>query len=160
MHLKVITQKKFYVLNYVLMAKSEIIAKAIDKSLFKIRGKLLEAKRVGTYTWQFILWKNVKNKKTGVTEKEYYMFSTTDGTAISKLTDSVRNQRFKVKFKVKSVLVKERWYNNMICHVLDDWIINEDKINKAERIKAQQTKMFDGSEYTKSLLNNNSNFEK
>ena len=46
------------------MDKSKAIAKAIEASYFKIRGKLLESKRVGTLTWQFVIWKETKNKKT------------------------------------------------------------------------------------------------
>lgn len=138
------------------MDKSTIIAKAIEKSYFKVRGKLLESKRVGSVTWQFVLWKIIKDKKTNTSEKVYYCFSTTDSIVISKLNNSVRNQRFTAKFKVKSVHVKERWFNNMICYVLDDWKVNEDKINKELRLKATQTEMFEENTYKKSLLPNES----
>lgn len=138
------------------MDKSAIIAKSIEKSYYKVRGKLLESKRVGSVTWQFVLWKTIKDKKTNTSEKVYYCFSTTDNLVISKLNNSVRNQRFTAKFKVKSVFIKERWYTNMICYILDDWKVNEDKINKELRLQASQVSMFDENTYKKSLLPNES----
>mgnify|MGYP001596235809 CR=1 FL=1 len=134
------------------MDKSKAIAKAIEASYFKIRGKLLESKRVGTLTWQFVIWKETKNKKTKAKEKHYYAFSTTDSAVISKLSSAVRNQRFRVKFKTESVLVKERWFTNMVCHVLEDWIANEDKLNREARIQAKQVTMFEDDHYKKSTL--------
>jgi hypothetical protein len=134
------------------MDKSKAIAKAIEASYFKIRGKLLEAKCVGSITWQFVIWKETKNKKTGLKEKHYYAFSTKDSAVVSKLSSAVRNQRFKVKFKAESVLIKERWYTNMICHVLEDWIANEDKLNREARMQSKQVTMFDDNHYNKSTL--------
>ena len=128
--------------------KSKIVAKAIEKSLYKVYGKLLEAKKVGTIRWTFVLTKGAGEKR------RYFALTTSDGIVVSKIANAVRNQRFKAKFRIESVLYKEKWYTNLICVQLDDWIINEEKINRATKMQAKQVEMFEENDYKKSIINN------
>ncbi len=129
------------------MDKEKLIKKAKEKSLFKIRGKLLEAKKVGSVTWCFVLWKVSKGKKV------YYNFCTTNAECINLLSHSTRNTRFKCRFRIESVLVKERWYTNLVAIELSEWILNEDKIKKAEYLSKRQASMFEENQYNKSIIN-------
>lgn len=138
--------------------KEEAIKKAIDKSLYKYRGKLLEAKKVGSYIWEFVLWKNVKDKFTGKTEKKYVKFNTSKPECVSLLSSAQRNQRFKVKFRIESTLFKERWYNNMTAVSVENWIVNEDKLKKEAYLKNKQVEMFETNEYNKSIINSTNQY--
>lgn len=126
--------------------KEKQIKKAIEKSLSKFRGKFLEAKRSSNVMWKFVLYKGSGDKK------QYRAFTTYDPIVISLISTAVRNQRFKAKFKINSTLYMDKWYTYLTCVVLEDWIINEDKIAKAERLKASQTSMFEQHQYNKSIL--------
>lgn len=135
------------------MNSEETKKKFVDKSLYKATGKLLEAKKVAAYTWEFILWKNVKDKVTGKTKKKYVKFNTSHPECVSVLSSAERDHRFKVKFKIESTLFKERWYTNLTCVSISDWIVNEDKLKREAYFKNKQVEMFDNNEYNKSIIN-------
>jgi hypothetical protein len=129
--------------------KEEIIKKAIDKSLFKVRAKLLEVNQVNDFRWEFILWKQSSK------EKIYFKFTTINHACIAILKEAAKNSRFKVKFKINAVQFKNSWYNNLIAVEIQEWLTNEDKIKKAEYMAAHQTKMFEEKKYNKSITNQN-----
>ncbi len=129
------------------MEKEELIKKAKAKSLFTIRGKLLEAKKVGTIRWCFVLWKLRKG------EKVYFNFVTSNAEVIHLLIDAERNTRFKCRFRIESTLFKERWYTNLIAQELTHWRINDDKLKKEEYLQNRQESMFEERKYQKSIIN-------
>ncbi len=134
------------------MEKSDIIARAKAKRLYKSRGKFLSGKQVGTYLWTFVLWRMKSTKKDGKTlsRKVYLSFSTTKQDVVSIIRQAQQNDRFKVRFDIESTLYNDKFYTNLMAEEILPWGINEDKVIKEQKMKARQTEMFEQHQYVKS----------
>jgi hypothetical protein len=118
--------------------KEQQIAAAVDKTFYKVRGKLWKpAKQVGASTWTFVLYKG-----TGKAVR-FFAFTTHSPDVGEVVMRSSVNARFKVRFKIVSKCFNEKWYTDLMCMKIDNWLIGEGENGNSKYLQQVANSLFD-----------------
>lgn len=115
------------------MEQKDFIKLAKEKSLYKYRGKVIEVIKVTTGVVNCILFKT--SKINGKSEKLITCFTCYGTVGEYFLANYKKNDRLKIKFRIKSVAHNGRYITNLIAVEHELWRLNDDKLSKAERIE-------------------------
>ncbi len=115
------------------METKDFIKKAKEKALYKYRGKVVDISRVTENIVHCIMFKTAKI--AGKTEKVIICFICYGSIAEFFYRNYKKNDRLKIRFRVKSHLYENRYYTNCIVVEHEKWPLNEDKLLKEARIK-------------------------
>lgn len=115
------------------METSDFIKKAKEKALYKYRGKVLEVIKVTQGVVNCVMFKTHKiNNKN---EKVFTCFTCYGAMGEHFLANYKKNDRLKIRFRVKSTLIGTRYLTNCIVIEHERWRMNDDKLAKEERIE-------------------------
>ncbi len=113
--------------------KEDLIKKAKEKSLYKYRGKVHAIVRVSDNIVNCVCFK--MGKSFGKNEKIFTSFTCFGDNGSFFINNYVKNDRLKIKFKIFAREYKNNWYNSLTVFEHEKWRLNDDKLNKAERIE-------------------------
>ena len=116
-------------------SKAALIQKAKEKSLYKYRGKVLDVIRVSENIVNLIMFKLSKK------EKVLICFSCYGEVGEYFRNHAAKNDRFKIKFKIKSQQYNGKYFNNLVVSEYEIWRLNDDKLAKAERTEKIEKSM-------------------
>ncbi len=104
-----------------------IIRKAKDKSLYKLRGVLINHQMVNDKLMEFII-----RRGTGDKEK-FYALKTFNEVFIKLIENSPPKARFSIKFKIESKPWNGKWFTNMWAHEIEEWKVGADAEARAAK---------------------------
>ncbi len=104
-----------------------LIKKAKDKSLYKVRGVLINYQNITDKLIEFII-----RKGTGEKEK-IYAIKTFNDAIIKTIINSPPKQRFTIKFKIESKPWNGKWFTNLWAHEIEVWKVGADAVARAAK---------------------------
>ncbi len=119
------------------MVDQALILKAKAKSLYKVRGVLINYRNVTDKLIEFII-------RRGSGEKEkFFALKTFNEGIIQTITNSRSKARFTIKFKIESKQWQGKWYTDLWAAEIEEWKVGADaeaRIKRNEAIEAAQYK--------------------
>ncbi len=104
-----------------------ILKKAKDKSLYKLRGVLISHQMVTDKLIEFII-----RRGTGDKEK-FYALKTFNEALVRLIVNSPSKARFTIKFKIESKPWNGKWFTNMWAHEIEEWKVGADAEARAAK---------------------------
>ena len=126
-----------------------IIRKAKDKSLYKVRGVLVNYQMPTDKLIEFII-----RKGTGDKEK-FYALKTFNEAIIKTIMNSSPKARYAVKFKVESKPYNGKWYTNLWAHEVEVWKVGADA--EARAIKNEAIRLAEEKRVQEHVIEKGSN---
>ncbi len=107
-----------------------IIKKAKDKSMYKLRGVLINHQMVNDKLIEFIIRKGVGDKE------KFFALKTFNESIIKLILNSSSKARFSIRFKIESKPYNGKWYTNLWAHEIEEWKVGADAEARALKNEA------------------------